>query len=301
MRLRKKKSHDSENEGNQERWLVSYADFITLLFAFFVVMYSVSSVNEAKYKSLGASLGSAFSTKKTKPETTGSTDSDTITEAEAEAFKNLPEKKNTQPLDKASKEEIDRKRQLSEEILKERRQLNKVSELLKETLHVVIEEKLVEVINNDYWISLQMNSELLFLSGDSELSKKALPILEKITDVINEMQNAINIEGHTDNIPISNIKFRSNWDLSAARASSVVMEFEQLGINPTRLSAIGYGEFHPVADNLTEEGRFKNRRVVLVLMSQAFSRYGANDEERAKLLNLDPNLSEQDSQTTPAN
>ncbi len=296
MRSRKKKSHDSENEGNQERWLVSYADFITLLFAFFVVMYSVSSVNEAKYKSLGASLGSAFSTKKTQ---TTPTDSDIA--AEAEAFKNLPEKKNNQPLDKASKEEIDRKRQLSEEILKERRQLNKVSELLKETLHVVIEEKLVEVINNDYWISLQMNSELLFLSGDSELSKKALPILEKITDVINEMQNAINIEGHTDNIPISNIKFRSNWDLSAARASSVVMEFEQLGINPTRLSAIGYGEFHPVADNVTEEGRFKNRRVVLVLMSQAFARYGANDEERAKLLNLDPTLSVQDSQTIPTN
>jgi chemotaxis protein MotB len=300
MRSRKKKSHDSENEGNQERWLVSYADFITLLFAFFVVMYSVSSVNEAKYKSLGASLGSAFSTKKTQ---TTPTDSDIAAEAEAEAeaFKNLPEKKNNQPLDKASKEEIDRKRQLSEEILKERRQLNKVSELLKETLHVVIEEKLVEVINNDYWISLQMNSELLFLSGDSELSKKALPILEKITDVINEMQNAINIEGHTDNIPISNIKFRSNWDLSAARASSVVMEFEQLGINPTRLSAIGYGEFHPVADNVTEEGRFKNRRVVLVLMSQAFARYGANDEERAKLLNLDPTLSVQDNQTIPAN
>lgn len=296
MRSRKKKSHDSENEGNQERWLVSYADFITLLFAFFVVMYSVSSVNEAKYKSLGASLGSAFSTKKTQ---TTPTDSDIA--AEAEAFKNLPEKKNNQPLDKASKEEIDRKRQLSEEILKERRQLNKVSELLKETLHVVIEEKLVEVINNDYWISLQMNSELLFLSGDSELSKKALPILEKITDVINEMQNAINIEGHTDNIPISNIKFRSNWDLSAARASSVVMEFEQLGINPTRLSAIGYGEFHPVADNVTEEGRFKNRRVVLILMSQAFARYGANDEERAKLLNLDPTLSVQDNQTIPAN
>ena len=174
MRSRKKKSHDSENEGNQERWLVSYADFITLLFAFFVVMYSVSSVNEAKYKSLGASLGSAFSTKKTQ---TTPTDSDIA--AEAEAFKNLPEKKNNQPLDKASKEEIDRKRQLSEEILKERRQLNKVSELLKETLHVVIEEKLVEVINNDYWISLQMNSELLFLSGDSELSKKALPICWK--------------------------------------------------------------------------------------------------------------------------
>jgi chemotaxis protein MotB len=98
----------------------------------------------------------------------------------------------------------------------------------------------------------------------------------------------INIEGHTDNVPIENVKFRSNWDLSSARATSVVHEFVRDGIDPPRLSAIGYGEFHPVGDNKIDSGRFMNRRVVIVLMSQAFARYGANDEERAKLLNLAP-------------
>jgi chemotaxis protein MotB len=133
-----------------------------------------------------------------------------------------------------------------------------------------------------------MNSEMLFLSGEAELSKKALPVLEKIAEVINPLPNMIHIEGHTDNVPIDNVKFRSNWDLSSARATSVVHELVKENIDPLRLSAVGYGEFHPIADNNIEVGRFQNRRVVLVLMSQAFARYGANDEERAKLLNLAP-------------
>jgi chemotaxis protein MotB len=120
------------------------------------------------------------------------------------------------------------------------------------------------------------------------LSQKAQPALKKIAEVINALPNVINVEGHTDNIPIGTLAFPSNWDLSSARATSVVQELVKAGISPTRLSAIGYGEFHPIGDNETEEGRFKNRRVTLVLMSQAFARYGANDEERAKLLNLVP-------------
>ncbi|WP_239650084.1 OmpA/MotB family protein [Methylocucumis oryzae] len=104
-------------------------------------------------------------------------------------------------------------------------------------------------------------------------------------------------------MPIATPLFRSNWDLSSARATSVVLEFAKAGIEPSRLSAIGYGEFHPIADNATEEGRFKNRRVLLVLMSKAFSRYGANDEQRAKLLNLErtmpPEEAEPVSETLP--
>ena len=191
-------------------------------------------------------------------------------------------------LDKQTTVEVEERRELSEEILKERRQLNQVSDQLEKTLESFIDDKLVSVKRNDYWIELDMNSELLFLSGEATLSKKAQPALKKIAEVINALPNAINVEGHTDDIPIGTLKFPSNWDLSSARATSVVQEFVKEGINPTRLSAIGYGEFHPIGDNTVEEGRFKNRRVTLVLMSQAFSRYGANDEERAKLLNLAP-------------
>jgi chemotaxis protein MotB len=290
-----------EDVNNHDRWMVSYADFITLLFAFFVVMYSVSSVNEGKYKSLTHSLGSAFANKNKQErvldpiqiETPFSAVQPTLLDKPAAAFKPIPLDKPAVtfepiPVDHQTIVEVEKKRELSEEILKERRQLNQVSDQLEKALGFFIDDNLVSVKRNDYWIELEMNSELLFLSGEAALSKKAQPALKKIAEVINALPNAVNVEGHTDNVPIGNLKFPSNWDLSSARATSVVQELVKEGINPTRLSAIGYGEFHPIGNNKIDEGRFKNRRVTLVLMSQAFSRYGANDEERAKLLNLVP-------------
>jgi chemotaxis protein MotB len=262
---------------NHDRWMVSYADFITLLFAFFVVMYSISSVNEGKYKTLSDSLGEAFSNK----EQQGN-------EIDPIQIGTLPTTIQPIPLENPATVDVEKRRELSEEILKERRQLGQVSDQFEQVLAPFIDDKLVSVKKHDYWIELEMNSEMLFLSGEAELSKKAIPVLKKIVEVINSLPNMINIEGHTDNVPIDNLKFRSNWDLSSARATSVVHEFVKEGINPPRLSAIGYGEFHPIGDNKAESGRFKNRRVVLVLMAQAFARYGANDEERAKLLNLAP-------------
>jgi chemotaxis protein MotB len=261
--------------------MVSYADFITLLFAFFVVMYAISSVNEGKYKTLSESLGEAFSNK----EQQGN-------KVDLIQIGVSPTTIQPIPLENPTTEDVEEKRELSEEILKERKQLSQVSGQFEQVLAPFIDDKLVAVKKNDYWIELEMNSEILFLSGEAELSKKALPVLKKIAEVISPLPNMINIEGHTDNVPIDNIKFRSNWDLSSARSTSVVHEFVKAGINPLRLSAIGYGEFHPIADNKVEEGRFMNRRVVLVLMSQAFARYGANDEERAKLLNLAPTVTD---------
>lgn len=263
---------------NHERWMVSYADFITLLFAFFVVMYSISQVNEGKYKTLSDSLGEAFSNK-------GQPSSNAFDPIQIGTVATTIQ---PIPLENPSTAEAEARRELSEEILKERKQLSQVSNQFEQVLAPFINDALVSVKKHDYWIELEMNSEMLFLSGEADLSKKAIPVLKKIAEVINPLPNMINIEGHTDNVPIDNIKFRSNWDLSSARATSVVHELVKEGINPPRLSAIGYGEFHPIGDNKLEEGRFKNRRVVLVLMAQAFARYGANDEERAKLLNLAP-------------
>lgn len=370
---------------NHDRWIVSYADFITLLFAFFVVMYSISSVNVGKYKSLSHSIGTAFSneikpegaikaavqnisasnsaesiplniTFEAKPftkELTGPDESEwklnpkslaidpvnltasidpasladsisvpfestkptTPSEAKIENAKessrglNKPDPVQVKPdfeighvglLDKLAiafesapsanlpEPEVEKRRELSDEILKERKQLNQVSDQLEQGLGAFIKDDLVAVKRNDFWIELEMNSELLFLSGEAAVSKKAQPVFKEIAQIIQSLPNAINVEGHTDDVPINNLKFPSNWDLSSARATSVVQELVKEGIDPTRLSAVGYGEFHPIGDNTTEEGRFKNRRVTLVLMSQAFARYGTNDAERAKLLNLKP-------------
>jgi chemotaxis protein MotB len=371
---------------NHDRWIVSYADFITLLFAFFVVMYSISSVNQGKYRSLTESLGTAFSNKDTsqKAEKTPapfpvtpqsspkdilavpfestafnqqatadngatastlaekpfiptqieptinidpstapdifaipfeSTTPDHLIPAEIETppisgeYKKSPDPVQAEPAvniaqsslqdiltvpfestgsTKQTSAEIEKTRELSAELLKEREQLNQVSDQLESALAPFIDDNLVSVKRNDFWIELDMNSELLFLSGEAALSPKAQPALEKIAEVVNSLPNAINVEGHTDNVPIETLVFPSNWELSSARATSVVQALIKEGTDPTRLSAVGYGEFHPIGDNTTEEGRFKNRRVTMVLMSQAFSRYGANDEERAKLLNLTP-------------
>ena len=217
---------------NHDRWMVSYADFITLLFAFFVVMYSISSVNEGKYKSLSDSLDKAFLNKEQQSN-----------EAIPIEIGALPTIIQPIPLENITTVEIEKRRELSEEILKERRQLSQVSNQFNQVLAPFIDDKLVSVKKNDYWIELEMNSELLFLSGEAELSKKAISVLQKIVEVIKPLPNMINIEGHTDNVPIDNIKFRSNWDLSSARATSVVHELVKEGINPPHLSAIGYGEF----------------------------------------------------------
>lgn len=290
-----------EDVNNHDRWMVSYADFITLLFAFFVVMYSISSVNEGKYRSLTHSLGTAFSNKNEQEKVLVPVQTKTpfaaiqpiLLDSPAVIFKPIlldNPAATFKPIafDNQTTAEVEERRQLSEGILKERKQLGQVSEQLENALKSFIADDLVSVKRNDYWIELEMNSELLFLSGEAALSEKAQSVLKKIVEVINPLPNAINVEGHTDDIPIGTLKFPSNWDLSSARATSVVQAFVNEGINPIRLSAIGYGEFHPIGDNKIEEGRFKNRRVTLVLMSQAFSRYGANDEERAKLLNLMP-------------
>lgn len=285
LRRRKKYFGDDDHE-NHERWLVSYADFVTLLFAFFVVMYSISSVNNEKYEHLSEALDEAFS-------------SNYKTKTVADPIQIGSELTLIEPivLDNPAVEEVIKQKQLSKEILRERRQLQLISEQFEDVLQPYIDNDLVEVKRNDFWIELEMNSQLLFLSGEAELAGKAIPVIRKISEVVRRMQNVINIEGHTDNIPIDTLEFPSNWDLSSARATTVVREFVKNGISAKRLSAIGYGEFHPVADNKSEEGRIKNRRVVLVLMSQAFARYGMSDKERSKVLNL--NTSEKTFQKKP--
>lgn len=286
MRRNKKLVPEAENH---ERWLVSYADFITLLFAFFVVMYSISSVNEGKYKTLSDSLGSAFSNKQHQVnEVTVDNPSTPYHAVQPIQIGVTPTTIQPIELPHPTLEEVAKKHELSEDILRERRNLINASEQFEEVLSPFIDQDLVNVKKNDFWIELEMNSELLFASGDADLSNKAGPVLKKVAEIVRRMPNAINIEGHTDNKPINTAKFPSNWELSSARAASVVREFVNEGIDEARLSAIGYGEFHPIAENETDQGRFQNRRVVVVLMSHAFARYGANDAERARLLNIAP-------------
>ena len=270
---RSRRTSVQENAENHERWLISYADFITLLFAFFVIMYSISSVNEGKYRVLSDSLDDAFA----EPEQTldpiqiGEIRRD-INPIESLIVGHSDPDKITEQLEKI----ID--------LEQEQSRLTRISDQIEEVLSPYIDQELIDVKQNELWIEVEMKSAMLFASGSADLSHDALPVLQKIGEILRNLPNTIHVEGYTDNKPIHTIAFPSNWELSAGRAASVVNQLNHNGVKPERMAAIGYGEFHPVADNLTEKGRYKNRRVVLVLLAQSAARHKILSDERSKLL-----------------
>ena len=265
MRRRRVEEHE-----NHERWVISYADFITLLFAFFVVMYSISSVNEGKYKVLSDSLVSVFNAQ---PKTL-----DPLTVGDRDVYKSNDQLiKLPIPGDYPSKEDFkfsveglfddveNRAARQGEMRDNEVDHLSKITEQLALKLQQQIDNNEVEIRGNDEWIEVNIKASVLYPSGSASLSPDARGVLTKVSDILKGKPNPIHVEGYTDNVPIETRQFPSNWELSAARAASVVRYFEQLGINPAQLAAVGYGEHHPVADNDTEEGRSRNRRIALVI------------------------------------
>jgi chemotaxis protein MotB len=262
--MARKKRH--EEHVNHERWLVSYADFITLLFAFFVVMYSISSVNEGKYRVLSDSLEAIFS--------------DSPRSLDPIQIGEVHRGKGDVSLDPGSPDTFENLIELpaietytpppvSEEVIQT---IDKISEQFTSTLSTLIENEDVSIKRGEDWLELEIKSNVLFQSGESKLEKSAIPIVGQIADILNTTANPLQVEGFTDNNPISTPKFPSNWELSAARAASVVHLLNRYGVEPSRMSAIGYGEFKPIADNSTEAGRQKNRRVVLVVLGEKDSR-----------------------------
>jgi len=261
---------------NHERWLVSYADFITLLFAFFVVMYSISSVNEGKYRVLSDTLEAVFTDPKK------STEPIQIGDVLRGKGKQIPEQKtNDNPINVIELPPIGMpiplpivtKTHTPLPVDKETiRNINEISKQLNTALSDLIANKDVIIKQGEDWLELEMKSNVLFYSGEARLETAAVPIIGKIAEILSRSANPIQVEGFTDNNPINTPRFPSNWELSAARAASVVHLLDQYGLDPSRMSAIGYGEFKAIADNATEEGRQKNRRVVLVVLGSKASR-----------------------------
>ncbi|NOQ81644.1 MAG: flagellar motor protein MotD [Methylophaga sp.] len=261
-RRRKDKEHI-----NHDRWLVSYADFITLLFAFFVVMYSISSVNDGKYRVLSDTLEATFtdSVKSLNPIQEGK-----ISRGHGEKTPENLSAEQSQNMIELPVIEIFTPPPVSEETIQT---INDISQKLNNSLKDLIENEDVIIKQGEDWLELEMKSNVLFYSGEARLEKAAVPIIGKVADILRSSSNTIQVEGFTDNNPINTSRFPSNWELSAARAASVVHLLDRYGLEPSRMSAIGYGEFKPIADNLTEQGRQKNRRVVLVVL-------GSNENRR---------------------
>ena len=234
-------------QDNHDRWMVSYADFITLLFAFFVVMYGISSVNEGKYKVFSVSVNKAFGTDGAN--TTGG--SIHLTEDEM-FFKSLMDRRNARLLEKQQK-------------------LDGRIQKLKDTLNLkmagFMKSGQMNVSQSNRGVTLDINASMLFKPGEAGLQANAVSTLKDIAKILVEEELAIEVEGHTDNVPISTAQFPSNWELSSARASSVVRLFIDQGIAANRLKATGYADNYPESSNDTPEGRARNRRVAVTVLA----------------------------------
>ncbi len=259
--MARRRRHHEEHE-NHERWLVSYADFITLLFAFFVVMYSISSVNNGKYRVLSSTLTEAFvsSARTLEPIQIG----EEIRKIEPQ-IGDLAIIEPAQP-DVLPGDSLEEASQGNSIVAT--KTLDAVKSDLATSLSEYTDQGLVNVTRTVRGIEVEMKSNMLFESGSARLSREALKALRKVILIVKPLPNLINVEGHTDNVPIKTISFPSNWELSAARSASVVHYFAKLGVDSSRMAAIGYGEHRPLSSNETLEGRKNNRRVNLLIMAQ---------------------------------
>lgn len=249
----RRKPIDDDDE-NPDRWLVSYADFITLLFAFFVVMYSISSVNQGKYAKLASSVGGAF------------TGENQANQLEINKNKNSGAASKLKDQKKSLIKPLPLTHFYNEKMRRERESMTNMGIDLSTKLSPLISEGKVRVVQNNRGIRIDINDSLLFSPGSAELATAASSIINEIATVIKENERLIQVEGHTDNIAIHNAVFYSNWELSAVRASSVVRMLSDAGITDSRLSALGFGSAQPITENETPIGRNKNRRVSIMIL-----------------------------------
>lgn len=277
---RKKKP---EEHVNHERWMVSYADFITLLFAFFVMMYSISIVNTGKFKVLSESLTAAFTdpARSLEPIQVGD-----LVRAPAEMQDQSFADPQPKPIRPVEMRQMAKLVDVDPVLLdKASKQLDEIQERVETAMAEMIDQGAITVQRSEYWIEIEMNSSVLFESGSSILYPRVVPILTQLGRVMIDFPNHVHVEGYTDTVPINTEMFPSNWELSGSRAATVVRLFEFTGVKPDRLAAIGYGEYYPVAENTNAEYRARNRRVVAVVLAEIGEKIDATIEKFEKAKN----------------
>ncbi len=244
MPRRKKAEH-----ANHERWLVSYADFITLLFAFFVMMYAHSQTDRQQAARISQAFREAMAEGR-------------ISHALSRLMKS-EQARAPRPEDKAGPAMMAAGRtDKGVELLPSLRQLS-------ETLKKEIDAGRLEVRMEKRGLVISLREATFFPSGGDTVEPSTLPVLEAIAKEIQKHPNPIRLEGHTDSVPIHTARFRSNWDLSAARGIAMLELFEErFGIDRTRMAIAGFADTAPMASNGTEEGRRRNRRVDIVVLNE---------------------------------
>lgn len=237
------KKKEVKDDFDPNGWLATYADTITLLMTFFVLLYSMSTLDAVKFKSVSSSLSGVLSGKKSSSILEWNMNNGDV----PVVGKIVPSKKTNS---KRSPREI----------------VDNLTKILEDNN---LKDK-VAIKDDSRGLMLEIKDKILFESGKADLKSNSIEVLNVLAEYIKEIPNDILIEGHTDNIPISNYKYKDNWDLSAARASSVTRYFTSIkGMDSTRFYAMFLGEYHPVADNNNNENRAMNRRVNILILNDS--------------------------------
>ena len=257
--MARKKKH--EDHVNHEAWAIPYGDLVTLLFALFTVMYAMSSVNEGKFRVLSDAMIAAFNgaPKSMRPVNMGAPepgkggDKPLIGITPTALIKIGGGQDEQRPIPPPAPRDIPGS-------------LIRMEREVQDAMRALIDAKLITVRRESMWLEIEINTDILFPSGSGAFSASAEPVLDKLADVLKPFPNPIRVEGHTDDRPIHTGAFPSNWELSAARAASVVHQFTKQGIDPLRLDIVGFGEFHPRQPNTSADGRNANRRVAVLVL-----------------------------------
>lgn len=240
--MSKKRKHKPHEEEGGEAWLLPYSDLMTLLLAVFIVLFAVSNIDKAKSEQMAAEFSEQMMNQSYNAASAVKVPDATPTGTAIQKIENERDKME------ALKAELDAK-------------------LKKENLTSSVKTSI-----DERGLVISLNNAIFFDPGSAELKKETEKTLLEIADTISVMNNYIRVEGHTDNVPMNSTVYRSNWDLSAARAANMVrLLTENTSIPPERLIAVGYGEYRPVADNSTEEGRTKNRRIDIIVLSEKYN------------------------------
>ncbi|OGQ95670.1 MAG: flagellar basal body stator protein MotB [Deltaproteobacteria bacterium RIFOXYD12_FULL_57_12] len=258
----RKKKHDHEKEPNHERWLVSYADFITLLFAVFVTLYAMGQTDKKKAQEVIESIQQSFGI-------SSSSSAPAFNIIDSTGFRPIPDippRESPTIIKPPPPPQAPEKGGLGRAEIRE-------FEKIKATILSFLQDKgaqdKVSLVIDPRGLVISLKEAGFFDSGSAAVRPESLPLLDNIATAIANYSNAIRIEGHTDNVPIKTSVFPSNWELSTARATSIVRYLiETRTFPPDKLSAIGYGEYRPIDDNSSAEGRQKNRRVDVVMLSR---------------------------------
>lgn len=279
-----KRRHQHEEHLNHEAWAIPYGDLITLLLAFFVVMYAISSLNEGKYRVVADSLSAAFggAPRSIKPIQAGQVqlrggDFDHPSVIDTGARRGparatpveVPMPLTRRDRDPQTGQGGEDPAMAGQREQASQAQLHALGDKIEKALSGLVQSGLVRVRRGHNFLEVEIQSDLLFPSGVATPTPAALNTVRQLAVVLRDVPNAVRVEGYTDNQPIHTVQFRSNWDLSSARATNVVYELIATGIAPSRLAAMGYGEYQPIADNTTDSGRSTNRRVELVILAAA--------------------------------